>query len=87
MTTARSTTYSIAAHPNFDAGDFDYLAAKGWSEAEIVQRWDEELAAGKGPQKHAVAPDLVGFLAPGIELAAITRTHAIAAQLGVRLPR
>jgi hypothetical protein len=26
-----------------------YLRAKGWTDAEIVARWDEESARGNGP--------------------------------------
>ncbi|HLS33047.1 MAG TPA: hypothetical protein VK039_05625 [Brevibacterium sp.] len=42
-------TCTIESHPNFDADDRAYLAAKGWTDAEIMARWDAEHAAGKGP--------------------------------------
>jgi len=34
---------------NYDADDFVYLAAKGWSEIEILTRWNEEARSGQGP--------------------------------------
>ncbi|GAB2182691.1 hypothetical protein DLREEDagrD3_29140 [Denitratisoma sp. agr-D3] len=34
-------------HPKFDADDYSYLAAKGWSDAEILKRWTEEYQQGK----------------------------------------
>lgn len=39
---ARADIDRAAAHPNFNADDFTYLWAKGWSAAEIVARWDQE---------------------------------------------
>lgn len=42
-------TRAILAHPNFGADDDAYLAAKGWSNAEILARWTEEAAHGNGP--------------------------------------
>ena len=38
----------IQEHRNYDANDYDYLAAKGWTDAEILARWDQEAASGKG---------------------------------------
>ena len=38
---------STKKHQNFSSDDFAYLSAKGWSESEIVARWNEEAAAGK----------------------------------------
>jgi hypothetical protein len=35
-------TDEIKRHPNFNADDYAYLAAKGWSDAEIVARWNTE---------------------------------------------
>jgi hypothetical protein len=37
----------IQTHANFNADDYAYLAAKGWTDAEILKRWNEERAAGK----------------------------------------
>lgn len=45
----RKPTKAIQNHPQFDADDFAYLAAKGWTNAEIVARWDQEAKSGKGP--------------------------------------
>lgn len=38
----------ITNHANFDADDYEYLTAKGWTNKQIKARWDEEQAAGKG---------------------------------------
>lgn len=39
----------IKTHSQFDAEDHAYLAAKGWTDAQILARWDQEAAAGSGP--------------------------------------
>lgn len=39
----------VKAHPNYTKNDFDYLTAKGWTEAEILKRWDEERRQGSRP--------------------------------------
>jgi hypothetical protein len=39
----------IQTHRSYDADDYDYLVAKGWTDAEILARWDQEATAGKGP--------------------------------------
>ena len=44
-----STHPTILNHRNYDADDYAYLAAKGWTDAEIVERWDDEAKGGKGP--------------------------------------
>jgi hypothetical protein len=40
---------NIHTHKNFSLDDLMYLRAKGWTDAEIVARWDEESARGNGP--------------------------------------
>lgn len=45
----RKPTKAIRNHRNYDANDFAYLAAKGWSDEEILARWDEEAKLGRGP--------------------------------------
>ena len=40
---------AIRNHPNYDQNDYAYLVAKGWSDGEILRRWDEEAARGNGP--------------------------------------
>lgn len=40
---------AILTHRNYDKDDYAYLAAKGWSDAEILARWDQEAAQGQGP--------------------------------------
>jgi len=42
-------THAILTHSNFDADDYAYLTAKGWSNGEILARWTEEAAHGNGP--------------------------------------
>ncbi|AXF86384.1 hypothetical protein DTO96_102138 [Ephemeroptericola cinctiostellae] len=39
----------IKQHPQYNANDFKYLQAKGWTTQEIIQRWDEENKMGKPP--------------------------------------
>jgi len=45
----RKPTKAIQNHTQFDADDFAYLAAKGWTNAEIIARWDQEAKSGNGP--------------------------------------
>lgn len=40
---------SMTTHPNYDADDYQYLVAKGWTDQQILARWTEEAAEGKGP--------------------------------------
>jgi hypothetical protein len=40
---------AILTHSNYDADDYAYLCAKGWSDDEILARWTEEAARGNGP--------------------------------------
>lgn len=40
---------SLKQHSNYDADDYAYLAAKGWTDAEIAARWTEEAKKGNGP--------------------------------------
>ncbi|MEO4030677.1 hypothetical protein ABH313_21830 [Chromobacterium vaccinii] len=37
----------IQNHPNFDADDYAYLRAKGWSDEDILHRWQDEAASGQ----------------------------------------
>jgi len=48
---------AIRNHSNYDRNDYIYLASKGWSDEEILRRWDEEAARGQGPCRwsHEVA--------------------------------
>ncbi len=43
------TADAIRNHRNYDADDYAYLAAKGWTDAQILARWNEEAARGSGP--------------------------------------
>ena len=43
-----TTNQTIQNHRNYDADDYAYLAAKGWSDAEIIERWGAEAKSGKG---------------------------------------
>jgi hypothetical protein len=40
---------AILSHSNYDADDYAYLTAKGWTDAQILARWNEEAARGTGP--------------------------------------
>lgn len=53
----RKPTKAILTHRNYNADDYAYLASKGWSNEEILRRWDEEAARGLGPCRwdHPVA--------------------------------
>ena len=53
----RKPTKAIRNHRNYDANDYAYLSSKGWSDEEILARWDEEAARGQGPCRwdHPVA--------------------------------
>lgn len=47
---------AVKAHSQFTQGDYDYLKGKGWSDEQILRRWDEEGRKGAVPQqgnKHA----------------------------------
>jgi hypothetical protein len=39
----------IAHHANFNADDYLYLRAKGWTDEAILARWDDEATRGAGP--------------------------------------
>jgi hypothetical protein len=43
------STRTAKQHSNYDADDYAYLTAKGWTPAQILARWDEEAARGTGP--------------------------------------
>ena len=43
------TPDAIQNHRNYDADDYAYLIAKGWTDAEILTRWDAEANGGNGP--------------------------------------
>lgn len=42
-------TMTIKAHPHYTSNDYNYLKAKGWTDDEIITRWNEEHARGTGP--------------------------------------
>ncbi|RDE48723.1 MAG: hypothetical protein DVS81_20575 [Candidatus Accumulibacter meliphilus] len=44
-----TTNETLRKHSNFNSDDYAYLAAKGWTDAEILERWDTEAKSGKGP--------------------------------------
>jgi hypothetical protein len=41
----------VKAHPQFTQGDYDYLKGKGWSDDQILKRWDEEKSKGVKPNQ------------------------------------
>lgn len=43
------STKTVKNHSNYDADDYAYLVAKGWTDAQILARWDEEAARETGP--------------------------------------
>ena len=48
-TNQTQTTNDLANHTNYDADDCAYLKAKGWTDDEILKRWDAEARSGNGP--------------------------------------
>ena len=40
---------TIKKHPQYTLNDYRYLKAKGWTNKEILARWDAEKAQGKEP--------------------------------------
>ena len=40
---------SLKKHPQYTLNDYRYLKAKGWTDKEILARWDSEKAQGKAP--------------------------------------
>jgi hypothetical protein len=44
-----TTLINISKHQNYNADDYAYLAAKGWTEEQIQARWEQEAASGTGP--------------------------------------
>lgn len=44
----KTATKAILNHVQYDADDYAYLAAKGWTNTQILTRWDEEAKEG-GP--------------------------------------
>jgi len=59
---------AILTHSNYDADDYAYLTAKGWSDDEILARWTEEAAHGNGPCRWESA-------SARAKLAAVTGRH------------
>jgi hypothetical protein len=43
-----TTLNKITDHRNYDADDYTYLTAKGWTDTEILARWDAEAKIGMG---------------------------------------
>lgn len=39
---------NIKAHPQYASDDYKYLKAKGWTDDEIITRWNEEFKRGAG---------------------------------------
>jgi protease II len=49
MTTTTTAPYELQRHRQYDADDYSYLRAIGWTDAKILARWDQEAAAGNTP--------------------------------------
>jgi protease II len=43
------TDMDLKQHANYDADDYAYLRAKGWTDSEIATRWTAEQKLGRGP--------------------------------------
>jgi ribosome modulation factor len=46
-----SASPKVKAHSQFTQGDYDYLKGKGWSDEQIITRWNEEAKGGSPSQK------------------------------------
>jgi hypothetical protein len=44
-----TTNQTLRKHSNFNSDDYAYLAAKGWTDAEIIERWDDRSQKRQGP--------------------------------------
>lgn len=44
-----TTVDKVTDHRNYNADDYAYLSAKGWTDKEILTRWNEEASSGHGP--------------------------------------
>lgn len=44
-----TTVDKVPDHRNYNADDYAYLNAKGWTDKEILSRWNEEARSGLGP--------------------------------------
>lgn len=47
---------AIRNHSNYDTDDYNYLRAKGWTDAEILERWNAEALNGRGPCRWQAEP-------------------------------
>lgn len=47
--TTMQTNTPLQQHTNYNADDHAYLTAKGWTDSEILARWDAEAKSGNGP--------------------------------------
>ena len=54
---------AIKNHANYSDDDYQYLAAKGYNDVEILVIWDRDAARGQGPCHHTNKPfDTIGYL-------------------------
>lgn len=51
-----ATLNDIKKHPQYTEADYQYLKGKGYSIAEILEKWDEERYANKPAQQHTNKP-------------------------------
>ena len=55
---------NIKAHPQYASDDYKYLKAKGWTDDEIITRWNEEFKRGAGVCRwdNLICPRIDGHL-------------------------
>lgn len=58
----QDVTDTLKKHPMWSQSDFDYFKSKGYEPRDILEIWDRDWNAGKGPVTHDKAPDVVGTL-------------------------
>ncbi len=52
----------IRNHKMFSESDYEYFKSKGYTDDEILEIWDRDLANGGSPVIHQPIPDIVGLL-------------------------
>jgi len=60
--TQKTTNTALKKHSQWSSSDYEYLSGKGYSDAEIKKKWDEEAKQKREPVIHKKAPDVVGYL-------------------------
>ena len=49
----------LETHPMYTPSDLAYFRSKGYTDDEVLEIWDRDLADGKDPVHHKPVPDVV----------------------------